>query len=108
MTVFWLCATVTTLSAFISAGFSLEALKSSGGAQIAAMYGAARSVALAIASLIPLFNGSHDWLAAIALAMVIVQALDTLVGIRQHDVMKTAGPAALTVANAALLVLLVS
>ncbi len=101
---FWACAVVTSLSAVISTGFSLAALRSSGNALVGAMYTSSRSIALAIASFVPIFTGSRSWLMAIAVAMVTVQALDALIGIKQHDVMKTAGPATLSSLNLVVLV----
>jgi hypothetical protein len=106
--VFWICAIITAISAFVSFGFSLAALRGKGEPLIASMYASSRSIALALISLVPLFTGTRSWLLAIALAMVIVQALDALVGIKQHDAMKTFGPACLAILNAVFLGLLVS
>ena len=48
---FWFCALVTIANALTSAGFSLAALASVGEAHTYALYGASRSVALALAAI---------------------------------------------------------
>jgi uncharacterized membrane protein len=63
------------------------------------MYASSRSVALAVASVVPLLSQTRASLLTIALAMVIVQALDAVVGATIHDRMKTLGPASLGMFN---------
>lgn len=101
MTAFWVCAAVTVASAFVSLGFAAAATVSAGGdeARLNARYALSRSVALAVASLVPVVSRSHSSLVVIALGMVVVQALDAAVGTTIHDPMKTFGPAALALAN---------
>ncbi len=106
-TAFWVCAIITVISALTSLGFSLAALRSSGDALIALLYTAARSVALLVVAVGALFTASHGWLSNIALAMVIVQALDAFIGVKQRNLMKTAGPAVLSMANLAALIWLI-
>jgi uncharacterized membrane protein len=73
------------------------------------MYALSRSVALAVVSLVPLISQTRSSLLTIALAMVIVQALDAVVGGTIRDRMKTFGPASLSALNLVALVwLLVS
>jgi hypothetical protein len=105
VTAFWICAGVTAASAFVSLGFSAAAVLS--GRQQArtnAMYALSRSVALAAVSLVPLFSQTRSSLLTIALAMVIVQALDAVVGGTIRDRMKTFGPASLGALNLVALV----
>jgi hypothetical protein len=68
------------------------------------MYALSRSVALAGVSLVPLISQTRSSLLTIALAMVIVQALDAVVGGTIRDRMKTLGPASLGVLNLVALV----
>jgi hypothetical protein len=68
------------------------------------MYALSRSVALAAVSLVPLISQTRSSLLTIALAMVIVQALDAIVGGIVRDRMKTVGPASLDALNLVALV----
>ena len=68
------------------------------------MYVLSRSVALAAVSLVPLISQTRSSLLTIALAMVIVQAIDAIVGGIVRDRMKTSGPASLGALNLAALV----
>jgi hypothetical protein len=67
------------------------------------MYALSRSVALAAMSVVPLIAQTRSSLLTIALAMVVVQALDTAVGSTIRDRMKTFGPASLGALNLAAL-----
>jgi hypothetical protein len=91
------CAGVTAVSAFVSLGYAVAAAVSLHGE--AARYALSRSIALAAVSVVALANRSHSSLLIIALAMVIVQALDAMIGITIHDSRKTFGPAALALLN---------
>ncbi|HEV7640908.1 MAG TPA: hypothetical protein VGO39_08590 [Gaiellaceae bacterium] len=104
MTAFWICAGVTALSAFVSLGYAVAAVVSPGEARTNAMYALSRSVALAVVSLVPLVSQTRSSLLTIALGMVIVQALDAVVGATLHDPMKTFGPASLGLVNLVALV----
>jgi hypothetical protein len=96
----WVCAGVTAVSAFVSLGFAVAAAVSSRGeGQAPERYALSRSIALAAVSVVALVERSHSSLLVIALAMVIVQALDAVVGVTIHNSMKTFGPAALALAN---------
>ncbi|MFZ0238943.1 MAG: hypothetical protein WAL37_16565 [Xanthobacteraceae bacterium] len=48
---FWFCATITTISALVSAGFSVVGLLGPSGSDIFARYAASRSIALLVAAL---------------------------------------------------------
>jgi uncharacterized membrane protein len=63
------------------------------------MYAISRSVALAVVSVVPLISQTRSSLLTIALAMVIVQALDAVVGGTISNRMKTLGPASLGALN---------
>jgi hypothetical protein len=100
MVSFYVCAVITAASAFTSLGFSIAALAPAHGeARTNAMYTAARSVALAIISLVPFFYQSTPFLMAIALTMIVVQAADALIGVRLRNSLKTYGPATTAVCN---------
>jgi len=99
---FILCASVTLISAVVSLGFSIAAaVTGSGAARTMALYACARSVALSIASVVPILTGSVQWLLAVAWSMIIVQACDAVIGITIKDRMKTFGPAATAIFNLA-------
>jgi hypothetical protein len=99
---FVVCATVTSISAIVGLGFSIAAvLKADGEAKTIALYGCARSIALALVSPVPLFTGSTAWLLAVACSMTVVQACDAAIGVRIGDRMKTLGPAAIALLNLA-------
>jgi hypothetical protein len=68
------------------------------------MYALSRSVALAAVIVVPLISQRRSSLLTIALAMVIVQALDAVVGGVIRDRMKTFGPASLGALNLVALV----
>jgi hypothetical protein len=105
MTAFWVCAGITAASALVGLGYAVAAVVSAlDEARVNAMYALARSVALAVAVLVPVFSQTRSSLLTIALAIVIVQALDAVVGATIHDRMKTFGPASLAVVNLVALV----
>ena len=102
---YWVCAIITAVSAAVSFGFSVAALR--GGSKetlIASRYAAARSLALFAVALFALFTASVPFVTAVAIAMVIVQAADAVVGVSIRDRMKTIGPAVITVVNLAALI----
>jgi hypothetical protein len=102
---FYICAAITTFSALVSLGFSIAAIpNTSGQTRTLAFYASARSLAFAILSAWSFVNGSAIWLEAAAIGMIIVQAIDALIGITIRDIMKTLGPAATSAANLAALV----
>jgi hypothetical protein len=98
------CATVTAISAFVSLGFSLAAVRDGSGAgRTVALYASTRSLALAIASAAAFALQNAAWLEAVASCMVIVQGCDTAIGVTTKDSRKTLGPAAIALLNAAAL-----
>jgi hypothetical protein len=104
---FWICSIITVISAFISLGFSIAALRSSNAStRINAMYVTSRSTAIAVACVIAMISLSSPWIVAIAFVMVIVQFIDAGIGIVSHDSMKTFGPLSLAVLNLAALIFL--
>ena len=106
---FLVCATLTAISAFVSLGFSIASIpRANGQIRTLALYTCARSVAFAIISVVPFATGWSLWLEAVAVGLIILQALDACVGVAIRDRMKTLGPAAIAVANLAALVWLIS
>lgn len=104
MTTYWLCAAFTLISACVSLGYSVASVVGpNAGAAREAEYALARSIALVAVAVVPLFGERHDWLVAVAVAMVMVQALDAVVGARIPDRLKTFGPAGTAAVNLALL-----
>jgi hypothetical protein len=101
---FWICAIVTTVSALVSAGFSVAGLFGPSGSGSFERYAASRSIALLIAVLCCIGFRSRDAIAAIALVMSLVQGFDGLIGILAHDPAKTYGPFAIAIMNFAVLV----
>ena len=97
---FLACAAITAISAVISLGFSVAAVRSSvGPARTASLYTAARSVALATIGVAPLATGAAHWLYPAAVAMIVVQGCDGVVGVTIVDRTKTFGPAGTALAN---------
>jgi hypothetical protein len=104
---YWFCTVATAISALTSLGFSIAALvRPVEGSLTTARYAASRSVALAVAAAVPIVATSVSWAEAVALAMVIVQAGDATIGLREHDIRRTLGPAVFAVINLFALVLL--
>jgi hypothetical protein len=104
---YWFCTVATAISALISLGFSIAALATATeGSRTTARYATSRSVALAAAAAVPIIAPSAPWVEAVAVAMVIVQTGDAVIGQQERDVRKTLGPAALAAINLLALVLL--
>ena len=100
VTAYFVCASITLVSAAASCGFSLAALR--GGhseAQTNAMHVASRSLALLIICLIPMAYESVEWLTAAALAMILSQTTDAFIGLKIRDNLRTYWPAIAAVAN---------
>ncbi len=109
MLAFYACAVITAASAFTSLGFSLAAVKQTHtAARTDAMYAAARSVALAMASIVPFFSHSIVWLESIAVVMIVVQSIDAGIGVYNHDSLKSYGPMATAALNLSALIWLVA
>ena len=101
MNFYYVCAIVTTISASVSLGFSIEALlkTSEKSGQINAMYAISRSLPLAVASIVPFFYHSNSYLIAIATLMIIIQAIDAVIGFLVKNRFKTIGPGLTAVFN---------
>lgn len=102
---FWICTGVTVVSSLVSLGYAIATLRGAhGDAVVPSRYALARSIALAAVAVAALFTGSVGFAAAIAAAMVIVQAADAVVGLSIRDRVKTFGPAFTSLAGLATLV----
>jgi hypothetical protein len=89
---FWICATITAISAIVSASFSVAGLLGTGIHDTFAMYAASRSIAIPLVVLIFLGFRSRWGIAAMALTMSLVQLFDAVIGVLWHDPSKTYGP----------------
>ena len=89
---FWTCTIITTISALVSAGFSVVGLLAPSSSDSFARYAASRSIALLIAVLFCLGVRSREGIAALAVVMSLVQGFDGIIGILAHDPANTYGP----------------
>jgi hypothetical protein len=89
---FWICATITAISAVVSASFSVAGLLGPGIHDTFAMYATSRSLAIPLVVLIFLAFRSRGGIAAMALTMSLVQLFDAVIGVLSHDASKTYGP----------------
>jgi hypothetical protein len=89
---FWICATITAISAIVSASFSVAGLLGAGIHDTFAMYAASRSIAIPLVVLIFLGFRSRGGIAAMALTMSLVQSFDAVIGVLSRDASKTYGP----------------
>jgi hypothetical protein len=89
---FWICATITAISATVSASFSVAGLLGAGIHDRFAQYAASRSIAILLVVLIFLGFRSRIGIAAMALTMSLVQLFDAVIGVLSHDASKTYGP----------------
>lgn len=106
---FWACALITAISAYVSLGYSVAGARSaSGQGRTASLYALARSTALAVTATVVLVTHTPSWLKAVAVAMILVQAVDAVIGLTIRERLKTVGPAATAVANLAALLWFVS
>ena len=101
-----IAAVVTAINALTSAGFSLAGLvttlpSNNASAKVFAMYAAARSLPLAAAVLWLIYARSIRTLGHVAIIMAAIQACDALIGVVQHDLGKTLGPAVFALATLA-------
>ena len=97
---FLICASITALSAFIGFAFSIsETISSQDKARTTAMYLLVRSAVLFTASIVPFFYHSTLLLIAVALCMILVQALDAIIGVIVRDRMRLIGPLVVVALN---------
>jgi hypothetical protein len=94
---------MTTISALVSAGYSVVGLFGPFGGDIFARYAASRSIALLLALLCCIGFRSREAIAALALVMSLVQGFDGLIGVLAHDPGKTYGPFVFALVNIAAL-----
>lgn len=106
---YWVCVAITVISAAVSFGYAVAAFRTAVPAsKNASDYALARSTALLAVALAAFFVNSAGFAAAVAVAMVLVQAIDAGIGARIRDPLKTYGPALTAVANLAALVWMVA
>ena len=103
-------AVITLISAIPSLYFSAVEMRSGDPkTRQVAQYTTARSFALFVLALVPLFGRNDGWLLAIATAMLIVQGIDGVIALRGRlsgaggPLMNIVGPFATAVASAAAL-----
>lgn len=102
---FWICAGVTILSSVVSAGYAVAGVRAAEeDARAASEYALSRSIALVAISIVAIFTANSAFLTTAALAMIVVQALDAVIGARSKDRIKTVGPAVTAAVNTAALV----
>jgi hypothetical protein len=99
---YWICSAFTLFSAVVSAGFSLLSLRMAGGHEYA-LYAASRSVALPLATIYAMAVRSRGGVAALAVAMTLVQLFDGIVGFQLNDPGRAYGPMAFAGINLGLL-----
>lgn len=106
---YWICAVVTVISALVSAGYAVAGLSSAPvDGRVASMYALARSAALVVVAVAGLFVASTGFVVAAAVAMIVVQGLDAVIGVRISNRIKTIGPALTALANLAALLWLLT
>lgn len=107
MMIYYICAVMTFISASVSLGFSLVAYKQATTESLTnAMYAFSRSFALWIGAVIPFFYHTVAYLYMIAIAMILVQFFDGLIGVKIKNRLKTFGPFVTAAANLVCLILL--
>ena len=101
-----ICPVFTCISALVSLGFSVEAImKAEKEAKTNALYAASRSIALVVITVVAFIIRSRDMIIIGAVGMIIVQALDGIVGIKIKNVFKTIGPFLTSIVNMVLIFL---
>ena len=102
---FWICASLTLISSLVSGGYAVSGLRAATReSRVPSMYALARSVALIVVAAFGLFSSSIAFEAAAALAMVLVQGFDAVIGGVISDRVKTLGPAITALVNAVALI----
>ena len=98
-----LASALTALNVVVASGFSIAGLITpelvlplgatpTDASAIFAMYAAARTIPLALITMVAIYKGSASALLVLGLLAGIVQLVDAVVGLLQHDVGKTVGP----------------
>lgn len=97
-------AVITLASTLPSAYFSARELRNPDAeARRVGRYLVVRSVALVLVAVVPLVHHSVGWLAAVAVAMIIVQASDAVLGLARKQTRFVIGPAVTAAATVAAL-----
>src|SRR5258705_7654267 len=105
-----LASALTALNVVVASGFSIAGLikpelvlptaaTPTDASAIFAMYAAARAIPLALITMVAIYKGSASALLVLGLLAGIVQLVDAVVGLLQHDVGKTVGPLFLAIAQ---------
>ena len=68
------------------------------------MYALARSLALVLVAIVGLLGSLISFVTVAAVAMILVQGFDAFIGVRSSNQVRTAGPAVMSIVNAAVLV----
>ena len=106
---YYLTVFVTLASTLLGMAFAIHAaVKGRHTERYNALYLLTRSAAFVLLAIVPLFWHSESLLIAVTSAMLLVQLIDGIIGIRLKSRMRTAGPFLLTVLHAACLLLLIS
>jgi hypothetical protein len=103
-----LASALTALNVTVASGFSIAGLlkpelilptgaTATDASAIFAMYAAARTIPLALITIVAIYKGSASALLVLGILAGSIQFLDAAVGLVQHDVGKTIGPLVLAV-----------
>lgn len=102
---FWICASVTVISSLVSGGCAVIGLRTANlESRVSSMYALARSGALVVVAVLGLFSSSIAFETAAAVALILVQGFDAVIGGVIADRVKTLGPGITALANAGALV----
>jgi hypothetical protein len=89
---FWVCGSITAISAIVSASFAVAGLLGPGIHDTFALYAASRSLAIPLVVVILLGFRSRGGIVAMGLTMSLIQSLDAVIGVLLRDAGKTYGP----------------
>ena len=103
-----LASALTALNVVVASGFSIAGLITpelvlplgatpTDASAIFAMYAAARTIPLALTTMVAIYKGSASALLILGLLAGIIQLVDAAVGLLQRDVGKTVGPLLLAI-----------
>ena len=106
-----LASALTALNVVVASGFSIAGMITpelvlplgatpTDASAIFAMYAAARTIPLALITMVAIYKGSAPALFVLGLLAGIIQFVDAAVGLLQYDLGKTVGPLFLTILQA--------
>jgi hypothetical protein len=106
-----LASALTALNVVVASGFSITGLikpelilpagmTPTDASTIFALYAAARTIPLALITLVAIYKGSASALLVLGILAGIIQFADAAVGLFQHDIGKTLGPLFLAILQA--------